>query len=52
MICHQEIVCPDCGSNHIRKAGYRASDERRISHPTVLAITKSAQDWLQPQIKA
>lgn len=31
---------------------FAISVERRISHPAVLAITKSAQDWLQPKIKA
>ncbi len=30
---------------------FAISVERRISHPAVLAITKSAQDWLQPKAK-
>ena len=30
---------------------FAISIERRISHPAVLAITKSAQDWLQPEAK-
>jgi len=41
MACHQEIVCPDCGSNHIRKAGYSASGERRYRCDNSDCPTKS-----------
>jgi transposase-like protein len=41
MTCHQEIVCPDCGSNHIRKAGYSASGERRYRCDNSDCPTKS-----------
>lgn len=41
MTCQQEIVCPDCGSNHIRKAGYSARGEQRYRCANTDCPTKS-----------
>lgn len=41
MTCHQEIVCPTCGSNHIRKAGFNAHGVRRYRCEDSACPTKS-----------
>ncbi len=41
MTCYQEIVCPHCGSNQIKKAGYSASGERRYRCDRLDCPTKS-----------
>ena len=39
--CYQKIVCPKCGSHHIRKAGYSASGELRYPCDNPDCSTKS-----------
>jgi len=41
MTHYQEIVCPDCGSNHIMKAGRSASGVQRYRCDNAECTTKS-----------
>jgi LysR family transcriptional activator of nhaA len=45
-----KIHCIGCAKS-VTEQFYAISVERKITHPAVLAITKSAQDWLQPTAK-
>jgi len=41
MTHYQEIVCPDCGSNHLMKAGRSASGVQRYRCDNIECTTKS-----------
>jgi len=41
MTHYQEIVCPDCGSNHLMKAGRSASGMQRYRCDNIEYTTKS-----------